>query len=610
MLKKLKHYWDNKERTLVTYRECVYKSFEHEEDISDWLGQTNLFKVQLLDDLESTSLNDLLQINKHLQILGFPGSGKSTLIKYLAAMCVKGQIRDLPNLPVIIPLISYQPELLLHTIQKQFNHFTESAIAEDDIKALLLQGKILLLLDGLDECAHLEKTKEHIQRFVYEFPVTPIIVTSRYKSSSSIPGFKSAQILPLEQEEIRIISSTLCSKYKVDSQKLWLNLISNSTLCSLAENPFQLQVIVKIYKEQDQKPISINNLLNLLLSKSLQSIPKFKRDEIFDLATKIAIYLEENKRSSFNVKDIKRLKGKKVSKVNEEDSLLQGNLMLLCKMGVLDEENGRYRFIHLLLQEYFASKVSSSLNTYELMLSLENEDEITSKKVFTRCLLWDEKIDTDNLIAELLKSNNLQAKSYVADLLIDNPTTTNTHKLVLNYLLKENVLSTGWVFRTCDALASLNNHHVIEFCRDKLSREKLTVWESTLVAYLLSMQGNTDNNVLEFLFTAARDSDPSTRIRAYRALFATKSNAALVFIIDRMKNEQDDDAYEEIISGLANISDLDERIPPSSYTTMLADLGKRFTASEHSINDRLSHFIIKFVTGKSQDRGNNYESFQ
>jgi hypothetical protein len=81
--------------------------------------------------------------------------------------------------------------------------------------------------------------------------------------------------------------------------------MSNSTLLFLAKEPFQLHIIVKIYKEKDQKPISINILLDLLISKKLKSIPISKRNEIQDLATIIALYLEKNNLSEFIENDIR-----------------------------------------------------------------------------------------------------------------------------------------------------------------------------------------------------------------------------------------------------------------------------------------------------------------
>jgi predicted NACHT family NTPase len=603
MSNKLKDYWDKKERSLVAYRDCVLKSLQQEEDIPELLYQGNALKFQFLNKSESKSLDYLFHTSKHLLILSSPGSGKTTFINYLAAAFAKGQIRNFPNLPVVISLNTYQAGFFVQSIQNQFHLLSKSSIAEDDIKTLLVKGKISLLLDGLDECTYAEKITEDIQRFAFDYPLIPIIVTHRYKSSLSIPGFTSAHLLPLENEDIRLITNHLCSKYRVDSQKLWLNLMSNSTLLFLAKEPFQLHIIVKIYKEKDQKPISINILLDLLISKKLKSIPISKRNEIQDLATIIALYLEKNNLSEFIENDIRTFDEKIGSKGTSSNFSLQENLSQLCKIGILTEEDGRFRFIHLLMQEYFASQISSPQNTYKLLSSLQDEDENISKKFFTRCLLWDEKLDTDKLIIELLKSNKLLAKSYVADFLIDNPTSTNTQKLVLNFLLEETSQSSNWAFRTCDALASLKNEDLTDYCHYKLNGENLTSWEATLITYILSMQGKIDKNGLEFLFQATRDSDPLTRSRAYRALVATKFDAALIFIIDRLKNEKDDTAYEDTILELANINNLPERIPPSSYTTMLVDLEKRISESKHPVNDNLCNLMMKFVGVKSQDKG-------
>ena len=171
----------------------------------------------------------------------------------------------------------------------------------------------------------------------------------------------------------------------------------------------------------------------------------------------------------------------------------------------------------------------------------------------------------------------------------------------MQYLLK-NTQSDNWVFQTCDALASLNNYDIAEDCQIKLTEKNIGEWESTLSAYLLSMQGKSNNKILEALFHAARDKNASVRTRAYRALFATKSIAALAFIIDRMKVEQDDLAFEEILLGLENTADLQEQIPASSYSAMVSELEKRYILSQNT-NDHLFQTINKLSGRKIQNKG-------
>jgi len=124
-----------------------------------------------------------------LVILGDPGSGKSSLIRYLAlrwARIAEPTVRDTQPAPLVIDLREYgrwQCEG-----QKGFVRFLEEAPVWHKWPPGLLDrllgepGRALLLLDGLDEIFDVQ-TREavinDIQRFSSEFAHTPVIVTSR-----------------------------------------------------------------------------------------------------------------------------------------------------------------------------------------------------------------------------------------------------------------------------------------------------------------------------------------------------------------------------------------------------------------------------------------------
>ncbi|MCF3623111.1 NACHT domain-containing protein [Planktothrix agardhii] len=86
-----------------------------------------------------------------LMILGKPGAGKTTFLKYLAIQCIEGNLQA-DRVPIFITLKDFaeaenEPNLLTY-IHQQFANFE---ITENQIIELLKQGRGFIFLDGLDE---------------------------------------------------------------------------------------------------------------------------------------------------------------------------------------------------------------------------------------------------------------------------------------------------------------------------------------------------------------------------------------------------------------------------------------------------------------------------
>ncbi|KST66568.1 NACHT domain-containing protein [Mastigocoleus testarum] len=128
-----------------------------------------------LSRVEEKGLEGLEVVRKYnkLMVLGKPGAGKTTFLKYLAIECSKGEF--IKNcVPVFIPLKQFaetkdKPSLLDYI--SQWLDKCGLTEAQAQLEQLLKAGRLLILLDGLDEVREedSERTIKEIRNFSQEF---------------------------------------------------------------------------------------------------------------------------------------------------------------------------------------------------------------------------------------------------------------------------------------------------------------------------------------------------------------------------------------------------------------------------------------------------------
>jgi formylglycine-generating enzyme required for sulfatase activity len=142
---------------------------------------------------EPQSVLALLQQHNGLIVLGDPGSGKTTFLKYLALRLARGEDEVLgvgPRLPVLVPLSAYANALAVGDVPlTRFiaDYYRDRGLEMDLLPGLaeaLRQGEALLLLDGLDEVKEPARRRLVIDRVVDFFCLhrrqgNKFIITSR-----------------------------------------------------------------------------------------------------------------------------------------------------------------------------------------------------------------------------------------------------------------------------------------------------------------------------------------------------------------------------------------------------------------------------------------------
>ena len=147
---------------------------------------------------------------QYVVILGDPGSGKSTLTRYLAVNWLENPSK---TLPLLIELRKYSQDRNLPKDFLEFFHQGSEAICrlnQNQLHERLRAGEALVMFDGLDEVFNpglREAIRTEIIRFTNDYPQVKVIVTSRiigYKAQKFRDAqFRHFTLQDLESEQVQ-----------------------------------------------------------------------------------------------------------------------------------------------------------------------------------------------------------------------------------------------------------------------------------------------------------------------------------------------------------------------------------------------------------------------
>ena len=228
--------------------------------------------------------------NSKLMVLGKPGAGKTTLLQYIAIRCNEVEFQPKP-VPVFVSLKSLTENIkreneidLLVYIRKKY---CRSRISEQELETLLTHGRLIFLLDGLDEVTEdkVRAVVSKIHNLVNEYEENRFIVTCRkeydsYKSKQFC-NFAFCKVADFEQAQIEEFIKNWFDESTENTQPLQpsqatqliekLKLPENQRIRELADTPLLLHLICLIFQEKEDLPSRRVDLykecINLLLEK-------------------------------------------------------------------------------------------------------------------------------------------------------------------------------------------------------------------------------------------------------------------------------------------------------------------------------------------------------
>ena len=340
----------------------------------------------LLRNVSETRVDGLEAVKRFdkLIVLGRPGAGKTTFLKYLALQCSLGEFQA-QRVPMFIPIKDFAEmptrSGLLDYINQQIASYGNSSLRVAD--SLLQNGRMLILLDGLDEIKEQDSkwVVQEVQRFSMQYPLNQFVMTCRLATHEyTFEKFTEVEVADFNQEQVAaFVYHWFASKNPVLGDWVIEKLQSpdNRSMRELATNPLLLTLLCLIFEDCGESPLNRCELykegLEILLKK-WDSKRNIEREQVYrklSLQHKEALlshiaWLTFNRGDYFfSQSELKRQISNYLSRLSDAEVLLKPGHFdseavlksIEAQHGILVERaRGIYSFSHLSFHEYFAAR--------------------------------------------------------------------------------------------------------------------------------------------------------------------------------------------------------------------------------------------------------------
>jgi NACHT domain len=345
---------------------------------------------------------NMVRNHKKLIILGRPGSGKTTFLKNLIIQCINGDFQS-HFIPVFITLKAFaedkgQPSLL------EYVHQLIPVVEKQDFKSLLNKGRILFLLDGLDEVrvTDLSRVLADIEKISDLYFQNQFLITCRISAlKHNLNLFKEVEIDDFDKEQISAFAEKWFRRINNENtaNSFLERLKSNPQIKELAKTPELLALLCLIFERPGDFPDKRSLLYRQTIKVLIQKDVIDRNNEIFykklslnqkeKLFRNIAYLTFEKENHLFDVDCLENIVKKFLSV--EVSGFDPDRLDINHFMSIVEAHNGLvisrahevYSFSHLTFHEYFTAREIVENDREVFLISLaQNIFEARWKEVF------------------------------------------------------------------------------------------------------------------------------------------------------------------------------------------------------------------------------------
>ena len=493
-------------------------------------------------------------------VLADPGMGKSTLLRMEVGTTVQQAYQALEagrplkdmTLPLFIRLSTLAEEIaampteeaILKLMQERHSHLLRHhadaevvAFLNGFLKEQLLSGKVLLLLDALDEVPDGKRKKllEKLNEFAKAYPTCAIVGTSRIVGYGGrlVDGAKDMEIVPFNQKQTEEYIETwfrhaLLKDESVSARGLIQALRERPQIAGLAQNPLLLSLLCSLYqRDQLTLPTRRSQIYEQAVSYMLGGWSRdnlrrssddaqvetkaelleelayqfsCKETEVFsirELRQKVKDYLRHD-----NATDLDEKANRLINELSEQDGILQK----------LNPNENQYLFLHRTFQEYFTASY----------LNHKIEDNRAEGIQCIKQYFWNyDWHETLTLLAGLMEKPMVLIEAIAAE--------------------KDDIFQTQLLLAgRCIAECSQISEPLIDNLLDRIYQFWLKYPEAEFIRSAVVAIGQTWMKLVQNLQTALNHEDSYVRREAVKALSRIGSDKAVDALITALNHEDSD----------------------------------------------------------------------
>ena len=336
---------------------------------------------------------DAVEEFKRLVVLGKPGAGKTTFMKYLAMSCLGDRFHG-ELVPIFIELRLYAAIKGEPSLQEYiWDEFEKRDVTGDAVKRLLKEGRALILLDGLDEVKKEDdrRVKQDIDRFSRDWLKNRFAITCRIAAREyQFETFTEVEVADFDDGQIEtFVNNWFRERDESKAERLLERLKDNEPVKELAKSPLLLTLLCLVFGDRNDFPPKRSELYKEgleVLMKKWDAKRNIEREIIYkhlspqnkeDMLGQIAFNTFVKGEYFFRQEDLQRQIKDYICNLPEAsadpDALRLDSEVVLKAIehhhGLLVERaRNIYSFSHLTFQEYFAAREIERERHFEILV--------------------------------------------------------------------------------------------------------------------------------------------------------------------------------------------------------------------------------------------------